>query len=319
MGEALAQVLAQAGTTGWSSDEEKQQKRRELTRTCPTCGATLEPLEVDLGPLGVRLVPGACKVCPDPYEVERERRRKEEVEKRHRDRLALYERAFPVDDMGPRLKRATFDTWERREGTANALRRALQLMQRIVEPDPDARVSRYGADRTEREIPPGLLLCGSRGGGKSHLAAAIAHAARERGKAVAWVHVPQFLVRLQGLEPEARQELLDLAARADVLVLDELGGGKLTAAGLSWLLYLVDYRYRQEGPLVVTCNPTPDELEEVLRQSAAQAAQRGEDASETDAERIMDRLVEHCRMVQITATSYRQQVAEARRRRVEQG
>lgn len=317
-GDKLAKAIHASGPLPNEDPDSPENKAlyAAMTWTCPTCSQPVEPSFHHVGPLGWRWCKVACPRCPNPVDVERERLAAEQVIRERDARLAIYRRNFPESDMGERLKRATFDAWVEREGTANAYKRARHLMQFLVEPDPVKRAERYGDRKTDPDTVPGLSLFGTKGNGKSHLAAAIAHAARALGQAVAWVHVPAFLLKLQGASPEERADLLLLAANADLLVLDEFGGGKLTAAGIGWLLQLVDHRYRHLAPLVLTHNADPDVLLDILRNAAA----TGEEIDDTDAERIMDRLDEHCRYVGVTAESYRQDAAQERRRReIERG
>jgi DNA replication protein DnaC len=216
------------------------------------------------------------------------------------ERLGTYAKAFPTAEMGPRLIRARFGTFERRPGTETALQAALRFA--VTLPNPD---------------PPGLLLCGPAGNGKSHLGAAITQEAMAKGLTVAWVHAPSWLEYLGSLNdrPDERQRLLRLATEADLLVLDEFGGGKLTPSRIGWMLSLVDSRYRKMAPLVVTQNPGPEELVAVMRRAIEKAGGDDEgDLSVSDAERIMDRLLEHCDLVGVRATSYRLKMAEERLR-----
>lgn len=249
--------------------------------TCE-CGLTIEPVEVFI--LGrLRKYRGSCEPCELRRQAE-ERALSEELARRRR--VSRYARAFPPSEMGLRLLGAFLDGFEARPGCEAALSATRQLIGGLPAPEPS-----------------GLLLWGRAGNGKSHLGAAAANAAREMGLAVAWVHVPTWLVRLgSGLEPEDREQELQLAARADVLVLDELGGVNTTTARAAWLLYVVDYRYRMGRPVVVTVNVDPDALVDAL--SAGGEASEGE--------RLVDRLCEMCAVVQVTAPSYRQQRAARR-------
>lgn len=255
---------------------------QDLTWTC-ACGAVVLPLRIEI--LGrKRLVRGNCPTCkPEWLEREEYMARLQEQQERDR-RLAEYRREFPSADMGS-YQAARLDNFERRKGTENALKRAVEFVERLPHPD-----------------PPGLLLWGRSGSGKSHLAAGIANAARNKGLAVAWTHVPTWLRHVGTLEADHRERLLMLAARADLLVLDELGAGRLTISRLDWLLYVVEERYRRRRPLVVATNYSLDQLAALLDAAAREAG----DDSEVTGDRLADRLVELCRQVEVRATSYRQ-------------
>lgn len=74
---------------------------------------------------------------------------------------------------------------------------------------------------------------------------------------------------------------------ADLIVLDDLGAESSTGWAVEKLYMLVDMRYRDEKPLIVTTNYGLEELKEKL------------------GIRIFDRLIEMCCPVEIGGTSRR--------------
>lgn len=103
-----------------------------------------------------------------------------------------------------------------------------------------------------------LTLCGGVDCGKSHLAIAIARKWLERGLPARFIVVPQLLDDLrQGYHPDAdmsyEQEFYNFK-NVDLLVLDDLGMESSTNWAQEKLDMLVDYRYTNELPLVVTTN-----------------------------------------------------------------
>ena len=110
-----------------------------------------------------------------------------------------------------------------------------------------------------------FILHGSRGTGKSHLAAAIAnHVMRQRDprQLVLFFVVPELLEMLRsGYDQGDYQELLDLCKSVDLLVLDDLGA----ESGTSWadekLFQIVNRRYIDGAPTVVATNCRLRELE----------------------------------------------------------
>jgi len=238
----------------------------------------------------LRRIRGRCRACMAEEEAER-RAREAELEKERR--LRRYAAAFPVAEMG-RLQFCTLDDFEARDGAVTALEAARAFARGLPAPD-----------------PPGLLVWGQPGNGKSHLAAALANLARRMELAVAWVHAPSWLTYLGTLEADERDDLLQRAATADLLVLDDLAGGRLTAPRVGWLQDLVDARYRRWAPTVVTTNLSPGQLRTVLNRVAL--GEEGLEDVTGDGDRIVDRLAELCVIVHNTATSYRLGVAQRRR------
>ncbi len=110
-----------------------------------------------------------------------------------------------------------------------------------------------------------LLIRGSNGCGKTHLAAAIAGEAVDRGERVVFAVVPDLLDHLRATydpNSDARRDELFAAVRdADLLVLDDLGAHKTSAWAEEKLYQIVNYRTLAELATVVTTNLRLDELE----------------------------------------------------------
>lgn len=120
---------------------------------------------------------------------------------------------------------------------------------------------------------PWLFLYGSVGTGKTHLATAAAHMLLGAGIRVRYEYVPEFLRKLrdsysrdqeterQGERGAGTAELWDYAQSADVLILDDLGTERATDWAAEQLRMLVDYRYREKAPTIITTNVGPEQIE----------------------------------------------------------
>jgi len=104
-----------------------------------------------------------------------------------------------------------------------------------------------------------LVLCGPFGCGKTHLAYAAAGAYYgERGTAYVST-VPDLLEALrQGYSGKGGsagfEKRFSLVCRADLLVLDDLGAQNDTPWAAEKLYQIIDYRYRERLPMIVTTN-----------------------------------------------------------------
>ena len=145
-----------------------------------------------------------------------------------------------------------------------------------------------------------LILAGSYGCGKTHLAAAIANAYVERTRMdVMFVVVPDLLDHLraafnpQSTTPYDRR--FDEVKRAPLLVLDDLGTESATPWAREKLFQLLNFRYNAMLPTVITTSAEPEQIEPWLRT------------------RMLD--ISRCRYVGIVASGYRgsrsQQEAQA--------
>jgi DNA replication protein DnaC len=111
-----------------------------------------------------------------------------------------------------------------------------------------------------------LLLTGTRGTGKTHLAfaalRAVALDAAERGGRIAYrvtTH-PDFNHLLRPKSDGSHEYALDPFAEADLLVFDDLGAGKQTDWTADSLHRLVDRRWSDNLPTIYTTNLAPDDL-----------------------------------------------------------
>jgi DNA replication protein DnaC len=123
------------------------------------------------------------------------------------------------------------------------------------------------------EQPQGwLVLAGTFGCGKTHLAAAIANnfAARsEDDVEVMFVVVPDLLDHLRSaFSPQSNMSydrLFDVVKNTPMLVLDDLGTESATPWAKEKLFQLLNYRYSAMLPTVITTSSTPNEIEPWLR------------------------------------------------------
>lgn len=115
---------------------------------------------------------------------------------------------------------------------------------------------------------PHLLLLGERGLGKTHLAVGIYRAAvyeLDLSRA-ALVHVPSFCDEVKaGFNDRDAPDPFDDLRRADVAVIDDLFGRMLTEWEITQVVpRLIDEPYRRRAAMVVTANPSLDEIRATL-------------------------------------------------------
>lgn len=135
--------------------------------------------------------------------------------------------------------------------------------------DPEKSVADYAGKRRVAEIkrlceryaekPEGwIILQGEYGTGKTHLAYAIAARQLEAQQQVFAQNVPDLLDSLrQAFEQDEKMHLserMQVIREAGLLVLDDLGKENQTAWGTEKMYQIIDYRYRDGLPLVVTTN-----------------------------------------------------------------
>ena len=109
-----------------------------------------------------------------------------------------------------------------------------------------------------------LTLLGEVECGKTHLAIAICRKWLERSKPARYVFVPLMLDELRSGYSKEGDESYDRTLRflmeVDLLVLDDLGTQVPTPWAMEKLIMIIDYRYINGLPLVVTTNKELDKL-----------------------------------------------------------
>ncbi|MBC8100241.1 MAG: ATP-binding protein, partial [Armatimonadetes bacterium] len=136
-----------------------------------------------------------------------------------------------------------------------------------------------------------LLLEGTYGCGKTHLAAAVANARLQQGEPVLFITTPDLLDHLRAaFAPNADQsydETFERIRGVPLLLLDDLGVENPSPWALEKLFQLLNHRYNHNLPTIITTNTTIDKLDPRIRS------------------RLLDNA--HTHRVLITATDYRTQ------------
>lgn len=234
------------------------------------------------------LQPGRCD-CSEAQkhwaqqDAERDRIKKEKAELECRKKLSVkVEKLFRQSRMGERFKTRTFENFKVNESNRKAY---------------DA--SKKYADKFDsyRKEGVGLIYTGSYGTGKTHLAAAIAIQLMKNGMPVIFGTLISLLGKLKetynGNGDEAK--VLELYRNVDLLVVDDLGKERPTEWVLEKLYSIINERYENNRPVVITSNYNNETLTERLK-----VKQNTETA-----EAIVSRLYEMCRGVCLNGEDYR--------------
>ena len=154
----------------------------------------------------------------------------------------------------------------------------------------------------------GVLLTGSVGTGKTHLAAGVAQAIARRGFQPLFVDVRELLERLRrsydDKAPETQGEIFNPVWSADLVVIDELGAQRPTDWSFETIELLIGGLYNRMTPTIVTSN-LPNLPPGGGEGNGYQRAARTETLGDRIGARMFSRLQQMCRHVDLTGPDWR--------------
>lgn len=225
---------------------------------CKKCG---EPVEVAINPKGIGKIKVRC-ICRC---VQRERElaaKKAKQEEYNRNRRLCFGTSY--------FKTCTFDASDETE--------YLNMAKNYVD-----------HFRDFKKMNKGLLLYGSVGTGKSHMAACIANALIDDGCKVLMTNFATMVNILQS-SFEGRQDYIDSLNRYELLIIDDLGAERKSEYMQEQVFNIIDARCKSGLPMIITTNLTMIQLT---------------DPSEIGAARIYDRVLERCHPIALSGSSRR--------------
>ena len=163
----------------------------------------------------------------------------------------------------------------------------------------------------------GLLLTGSIGVGKTHLAVGILHSLIvEKGVHGLFCDYRELLKQIQhSYNPQVattEMEILQPVFDAEVLVLDELGAAKPTDWVWDTVALVLNTRYNDKRTTLITTNYSDQPPGGASGGSGASRATREETLGDRIGERMRSRLSEMCVTVEMRGEDFRQKVGRAR-------
>jgi DNA replication protein DnaC len=187
--------------------------------------------------------------------------------------------------------------------------------------DPSMRQAHLTARRFVEAYPvetdgKGLLITGSIGVGKTHLAVGLLLAlVEERGAHALFYDYRELLKQIQhSYNPQVNSTELDVLRpvfEAEILVLDELGAQKPTDWVWDTVALILNTRYNDKRTTIITTN-YPDLAPVGSSLSTTQRAAREETLGDRIGERMRSRLAEMCVRIEMTGADFRQSAGRAR-------
>ena len=258
--ESLAEVI-QTITKSDSFQRRWVEPEEPKPVSCVFCGAELRyrPLfnPFDKSKVFRWLSPPQCE-CPKSKEhwakiEEEERQRKEEEEASERERLRIKkaEQLFAMSKLPARFTDRTFENFITTSDNQEAFKIALDYAENF---------------REKKASGQGLLFSGTVGTGKTYLAAAITLRLVENCQSVIFGTVTTLLGRIRQTYTKNSEfderEIIDQLTNVSLLVIDDLGKEKPTEWTEQMLYEIINARYENNMPLVITTNISLKEIRE---------------------------------------------------------
>lgn len=266
---------------------------------CEYCGALRYTKGIVLGNRIMWLPSGpeVCKCEKAQAELRAQEQAKQEAEaKRLAAEAAARKNAqiakiIGASGLGERFRRRTFEAFTQTPENMAAYRMAAGYAAKFAE-------LRENPAEHEKN---GLFFVGTKGTGKTHLAAAIANKLMADGTPVLFATMINLLGKIKATFDRERTtaneaELMRLYKQVDLLIIDDMGKEPPTNWGLAKMYEIINDRYEDYKPIIVTSNYTADEL--VKRLTPA-------DGDNTTADATVDRILEMTYTAPLAGESWR--------------
>ena len=148
----------------------------------------------------------------------------------------------------------------------------------------------------------GVFLYGTKGTGKTKLAAIIANERARAGSPVLFASVPDLMADIRAsFDGGKTAETVQAVKETPFLVLDDLGSEKMSEWVGEQLFCIVNHRYNERLQTVVTSNYSPTEIIGHM----ATVDRRGNVIDDLQGQRIMSRIYGMCERVEIKGKDWR--------------
>lgn len=225
-------------------------------------------------------------------EAEKEAARQlEEKKQAQAKENARIEELFGHSGIGARFKHRTFEKFQELPENSRALKTFFSYAQNF---------SRLLADPESYE-KNSLFITGSKGTGKTHLAAAVANKLLAGGTPVLFITMIDLLAKIKATfnaetTSASEAKLMQLYKNVDLLIIDDMGKELPTPWALAKMYEIINARYEDYKPMIITSNYTAEELIKRLTPK---------DGDSMTASATVDRILEMTYTVPVAGESWR--------------
>lgn len=203
---------------------------------CKNCGEDIDQVSNGI------VVPRLC-ACRRKEQADYEARIDNDIQRKRKDRI---EKLFKISEIGKRFQDRTFEKFIQ-DRDFEAYRRAKTYADNF---------------KKNKEQGSGLIITGTVGNGKTHLAAAIANQLiAEHLETVIFSTVINILDKIKGCYNNYTKdidsndlEIIYHLKNCDLLILDDFGKEKMTGWAAERIYNIINSRYENLKPIVITTN-----------------------------------------------------------------
>ena len=223
-------------------------------------------------------------------EARRQREAEEQAQERAERQRAKIKRIIGASGIGKRFLNRKFDNFVTSPLTETSYKIARGYANNFkhLQKDP------------ESQEKNGLLITGPKGTGKTHLAAAIANQLMAEGVPVIFATMIDLLAKIkasfENKSTANEEEIMRLYKTADLLIIDDIGKEQPTEWALAKIYQIINARYEDYRPVIITSNYSPSELVDRMTPP-------GGDKQTADA--TIDRIMEMTYIVPLAGDSWR--------------
>lgn len=189
--------------------------------------------------------------CDEAYKIWKKYDELSEKEKIKEFNLKQIDKLFQNNNLGKRQLNSTFENYKITNKNKKAYENAKKYANKLINGETDK----------------GLFITGTYGVGKTYLASCIANETIKNKNTVVFGTLIQLLDYIKDTYKDSAvsdKEYLNLYSSVDLLIIDDLGKEKPTEWVLEKLFLIVNNRYNNYLPIVITTNYNRNQLRERL-------------------------------------------------------
>ena len=261
--------------------------QKNFHNKCKFCGKELKPIGLDY--LYTNISPDSIEyercTCKESIEFWKGIDLEVQEQKKNEHYREIINQFYSQNYISKRLKDYNFNNFKVTDSNKNEVEIAKD----------------YTKKCTENKQENGLIITGNTGVGKTHLAASIANELIKNGQPVIFGTLINLLTEVKGsysIDGEYESKIINKYSKIGLLIIDDLGKERPSEWTLEKLFTIINNRYENNLPVIITTNYNREKLRERL------ACNKNYEIADS----IISRLYEMCKGINITGKDKRKEL-----------